>query len=54
VPDAILEVPMASHRGAGIAVYDERWQRVFEERELLEREGRRLGTLALECRRFLR
>jgi membrane-anchored protein YejM (alkaline phosphatase superfamily) len=54
VADAILEVPMASYGGAGIAVYDLGWQRRFDDSALLEREGKVLGTLALECRRFLR
>ena len=53
VPGAILEVPLSSH-GGSIAVYDEHWQRVFEEDETLHREGPRLATLAFECRRFLR
>ncbi len=54
VGDAILEVPMASYGGTGIAVYDPGWQRVFDDGAVLAREGRVLGTLALECRRFLR
>jgi len=52
--DVILEVPMAGYGGAGIAVYDQRWQPRFDDGEILEREGRILGTLALECRRFLK
>jgi membrane-anchored protein YejM (alkaline phosphatase superfamily) len=51
--DVILEVPMAGY-GGGIAVYDGRWQRRFDDEEILAREGKVLGTLALECRRFLR
>jgi hypothetical protein len=35
-------------------VYDGRWQRRFDDEEILAREGKVLGTLALECRRFLR
>ena len=54
VGDAILEVPMASYGGGGIAVYDQSWRRVFDDSAVLERQGRVLGTLALECRRFLR
>jgi membrane-anchored protein YejM (alkaline phosphatase superfamily) len=54
VRDAILEVPMAGYGGTGIAVYDERWRPVFDDDAILAREGRALGTLALECRRFLR
>jgi membrane-anchored protein YejM (alkaline phosphatase superfamily) len=52
--DVILEVPMAGYGGAEIAVYDGRWQRRFDDEEILAREGKVLGTLALECRRFLR
>ena len=54
VDGAILEVPMAAHGGATIAVYDESWQRIFDDEVVLEREGRWLGVLALDCRRFLR
>jgi membrane-anchored protein YejM (alkaline phosphatase superfamily) len=52
--DVILEVPMAGYGGAEIAVYDGRWQRRFDDEEILAREGKVLGKLALECRRFLR
>jgi len=52
--DVILEVPMAGYGGTGIEVYDERWQRRFDDAEILAREGKVLGTLALECGRFLR
>lgn len=54
VEGAILEVPMASYGGAGIAVYDPGWQRLLDDEAVLARDGRVLGTLALECRRFLR
>ncbi len=54
LPGVILEVPMASYGGAEIAAYDARWRRLFEDEAILERTGRALGTLALECRRFLR
>lgn len=54
VGQAIFEVPMASYGGAGIAVYDQRWQRVLDDEAVLARDVRVLGTLALECRRFLR
>ncbi len=52
--DVILEVPMSSHGGTGIAVYTSQWQRVFDDRTVLRGEGKNLATLALECRRFLR
>ena len=50
----ILEVPLAAHGGTEIAVYDRHWQRVLDDSAALSREGRALGSLALECRRFLR
>ena len=50
---SILEIPMASH-GGGIAVYDQRWNRSFEDSAALAEAGRSLATLALECRQFLR
>jgi hypothetical protein len=45
---------MASYGGAGIAVYDRGWRRVLDDEAELAHHGRVLGTLALECRRFLR
>jgi hypothetical protein len=45
---------MAGYGGTGIAVYDQRWQRRFDDDEILAREGKALGNLALEWRRFLR
>ena len=54
-PSGILEVPMGSHRGTEIAIYDRHWRRILDDEDgILQREGRPLGALALECRRFLR
>ena len=50
----ILEVPLAAHGGTEIAVYDRRWQRVLDDSSALSCEARALGSLAVECRRFLR
>jgi len=50
----ILEVTMVEYGYPDIAVYDERWQRSFDDDAILDREGRTLATLALECGRFLR
>jgi membrane-anchored protein YejM (alkaline phosphatase superfamily) len=50
----ILEVPTAGYEGTGIAVYDEQWRRVLEDEEVLERSGKAMLDLALECRKFLR
>jgi len=54
VGDAILEIPMATYGGTDIAVRDASWQPIFDDRAILEREGRALGRLALECARFMR
>ncbi len=52
-PSGILSVPTSAHRG-GLEVHDPSWERVLDDADILEREGQSLGTLALECRRFLR
>lgn len=54
VGNEILEVPMAGYGGTGIAVYDVRWQPSFDDEAILEREGKALGALALDCRFFMR
>ncbi len=51
-PSGIIVVPLAAHERTEI--YDERWQRIFDDDAILEREGRALGRLAQDCRRFLR
>jgi membrane-anchored protein YejM (alkaline phosphatase superfamily) len=50
----ILEVPMAGYEGMGIAVYDAQWKRVLADEEVLDRSGKVMLDLALECRKFLR
>lgn len=52
--DAILAIPMAGYGGTEITVYDERWNQLFEDEAILARAGRSLGSLALECGRFMR
>jgi membrane-anchored protein YejM (alkaline phosphatase superfamily) len=52
--DAVLEVPMASHGGTEIGVYDALWQPRTDGDEILKRAGLVLGTLARECRQFLK
>lgn len=54
VQEVILEVPMAGYGGTDIAVYDARWRRTFDDGAILEREGRSLVALAMECGHFLR
>lgn len=54
VHDVILEVPMAGYGGTDIAVYDAHWQLTLDDGTILAREGRALGTLAMECGRFMR
>jgi hypothetical protein len=52
--EVVLEVPMSSHGGTTIGVYDHAWQPRADADEILKREGSVLGTLARECRLFMK
>jgi membrane-anchored protein YejM (alkaline phosphatase superfamily) len=54
VPEAILHVPMSAYQGSAIDVYDYSWKLFDDPDAIFDQEGYRIGTLALECRRFLR
>ncbi|MBM3976503.1 MAG: DUF3413 domain-containing protein [Planctomycetes bacterium] len=53
-PDGILSVPMSGAKGAGITLYTQAWEVVYDDAAVLERYGPQLLGLALECRRFRR